>query len=267
MGGVSGRNSAPQRLSKTSTASQCKPASGENCCTAGKWGIPRMNEAAVDIGAFPHSPECVVTEAHLFVIGILLAWLAGIRVYLTVFGVGLAGLFGWVDLPPALQATESFWVLGTSAALAVAEFFADKIPGVDSLWDLLQTLARVPAGAFLAAATLSPDGELGTGALFAGAGVALASHGLKAGTRALLNTSPEPASNWMASAAEDTVVVGGLALALAHPWLALIAVISASLAGALLVWIVWRTLWRGARWLLRAGAPAEPRRADGSLPP
>ena len=111
-----------------------------------------------------------MTEAHLFVIGILLAWLAGIRVYLTVFGVGLAGLLGWVDLPPALQATESWWVLGTSAALAVAEFFADKIPGVDSVWDLVQTLARVPAGAFLAAATLSPDGQLGTGALAAGAG-------------------------------------------------------------------------------------------------
>ena len=80
-----------------------------------------------------------MTEAHLFVIGILLAWLAGIRVYLTVFGVGLAGLLGWVDLPPALQATESWWVLGTSAALAVTEFFADKIPGVDSAWDLVQT--------------------------------------------------------------------------------------------------------------------------------
>ena len=105
-------------------------------------------------------------------------------------------------------------MLGTSAALAVAEFFADKIPGVDSVWDLVQTLARVPAGAFLAAATLSPDGQLGTGALAAGAGVALASHGLKAGTRALLNTSPEPASNWVASAAEDTVVIGGLA----SPW-------------------------------------------------
>jgi uncharacterized membrane protein len=125
-----------------------------------------------------------MTEAHLFVIGILLAWLAGIRVYLTVFGVGLAGLLGWVELPPALQATESWWVLGTSAALAITEFFADKIPGVDSAWDLVQTLARVPAGAFLAAATLSPNGELSGTALAAGAGVALASHGLKSGTAA-----------------------------------------------------------------------------------
>jgi uncharacterized membrane protein len=188
-----------------------------------------------------------MTDAHLYVIGILLAWMAGIRAYLTVFGVGLAGLLGWVDLPPALEPTQSWWVLGTSGALALAEFFADKIPGVDSAWDLVQTLARVPAGAFLAAATLSPDGQLGAGALVAGAGVALASHGLKAGSRALLNTSPEPASNWVASTAEDTLVVGGLAMAMAHPWLALLLVVGASLTGALLVWWIWRTLSRGVR--------------------
>ncbi|WP_305805259.1 DUF4126 domain-containing protein [Stenotrophomonas sp. YIM B06876] len=207
-----------------------------------------------------------MTEAHLFVIGILLAWLAGIRVYFTVFGVGLAGLLGWVDLPPALQATQSGWVLGTSGALALTEFFADKIPGVDSIWDLLQTLARVPAGAFLAAATLSPDGQLGPGVLAAGAGVALASHGLKSGTRALLNTSPEPASNWIASLAEDGLVVAGLALALAHPWLALVLVVGASVAGALLVWLVWRLMWRGLRRLF--AGPRAPVAASGqSLPP
>ena len=109
-----------------------------------------------------------MSEAHLFVIGILLAWMAGIRVYLTVFGLGVAGALGWLDLPPALQVTESWWVLGTSGALAVTEFFADKIPGVDSGWDLLQTLLRVPAGAFLAAAALSPDGQLGAGMLATG---------------------------------------------------------------------------------------------------
>lgn len=199
-----------------------------------------------------------MTEAHLFAIGILLAWLAGIRAYLTVFGIGLAGLLGWVELPPALQATESGWVLGTSGVLALAEFFADKIPGVDSIWDLLQTLTRVPAGAFLAAATLSPDGQLGAGALAAGAGVALTSHALKAGTRALLNTSPEPASNWIASVGEDTVVTATLALALAHPWLALGLVLLASLSGALLVWWVWRLLWRGVRKLTAPGQRSEP---------
>ncbi|MCL7715372.1 DUF4126 domain-containing protein [Stenotrophomonas mori] len=211
-----------------------------------------------------------MTETHVFVIGILLAWLAGIRVYLTVFGVGLAGLLGWVDLPPALQATQSWWVLGTSAALAAAEFFADKIPGVDSIWDLLQTLARVPAGAFLAAATLSPDGQLSTGALATGATVALASHGLKAGTRALLNTSPEPASNWVASVAEDGLVIGGLALALAHPWLALVFVLGASLLGALLTWLAWRALWRGLKRLFAAPPPAAAPPATSpphSLPP
>lgn len=197
-----------------------------------------------------------MSEAHLFVIGILLAWMAGIRVYLTVFGVGLAGALGWLDLPPALQATESWWVLGTSGALALTEFFADKIPGVDSGWDLLQTLARVPAGAFLAAATLSPDGQLSGGVLAAGAGVALTSHVLKSGSRALMNTSPEPVSNWAASITEDTVVVGGLALAFAHPWIALFLVIGASLLIAVAVWWVWRKVTRGLKRLLQTPAPA-----------
>jgi len=187
-----------------------------------------------------------MSEAHLFAIGILLAWLAGIRVYLTVFGVGLAGALGWLDLPQALQVTTSPWVIGVSGALAAVEFFADKIPGVDSGWDLLQTLARVPAGAFLAAATLSPDGELGAGMLATGAGVALTSHVLKAGARALMNTSPEPISNWTASVTEDVAVVGALALAFAHPWIALIAIVALSTLFALLVWWIWRRLFRRA---------------------
>ncbi|HEY5971276.1 MAG TPA: DUF4126 domain-containing protein [Pseudoxanthomonas sp.] len=200
-----------------------------------------------------------MSEAHLFVIGILLAWMAGIRVYLTVFGLGLAGALGWLDLPPALQVTQSWWVLGTSGALAVAEFFADKIPGVDSGWDLLQTLARVPAGAFLAAATLSPDGQLSGGALAAGAGVALTSHLLKTGSRVLLNTSPEPVSNWAASVTEDVAVVGGLSLAFAYPWIALALVIGISLLLAVLVWWVWRKLSRGLRGLLQPASSASPR--------
>ncbi|RZA36188.1 MAG: DUF4126 domain-containing protein [Lysobacteraceae bacterium] len=196
-----------------------------------------------------------MSEVHLFVIGILLAWMAGIRVYLTVFGLGVAGAMGWLDLPPALQVTQSWWVLGTSGALALTEFFADKIPGVDSGWDLLQTLARVPAGAFLAAATLSPDGQLGAGALAAGAGVALTSHLLKSGSRALLNTSPEPVSNLTASITEDVVVVGGLSLAFAHPWIALVLVVGASFTLALLVWWVWRKLSRGLRNLFQPDPP------------
>ena len=185
-------------------------------------------------------------QAHLFAIGVLLAWLAGIRVSLTVFGVGIAGFFGWLPLPEALQATQSPWVLGVSGALAAAEFFADKIPGVDSVWDLLHTLLRIPAGAFLAAAAMSPDGQLGAGMLATGAGVALTSHLVKAGSRALLNTSPEPVSNWTASVTEDVAVVGGLALAFSHPWIALALVVAISLAFALGVWWLWRKLFRRA---------------------
>lgn len=91
-----------------------------------------------------------MTHAQLFAAGILLAWLAGLRVYLTIFGIGIAGWFGWLDLPPALEAAQSPWAIGVCGALALVEFFTDKIPGVDSAWDLLHTLLRVPAGAFLA---------------------------------------------------------------------------------------------------------------------
>ncbi|MEO7251576.1 MAG: DUF4126 domain-containing protein [Arenimonas sp.] len=178
-----------------------------------------------------------MTEAHLFSIGLALAALSGVRVYLTVFGVGLAGLMGWVELPAALQVTSSYWVLGTSGALAVVEFFADKIPGVDSGWDLLHTLLRVPVGAFLAAATLSPDGHLGTAALATGAGAALLTHLLKSGTRVLINGSPEPVSNWTASLGEDTAVLGGLALVFSHPWLALALILG--LALSLLAAVLW----------------------------
>ena len=198
-----------------------------------------------------------MSDVHVYVIGILLAWLAGIRVYFTVFGVGIAGVLGWVELPEALQVTQSWWVLGVSAALAGVEFFTDKLPGVDSIWDLLQTLARIPAGAFLAAATLSPDGQLSPGMLAAGAGVALASHGLKTGTRAMLNMSPEPVSNWMTSLFEDGLVVTAMALALAYPWLALGLVVFFGVGVTLLVWIVWRFIWRRMRRLWKGTAAQE----------
>lgn len=190
-----------------------------------------------------------MTEAHLFAIGIVLAWLSGVRVYLTVFGVGIAGALGWLDLPQALAPTTSPWVLGVSGLLAAVEFFADKIPGVDSGWDLLHTLLRVPVGAFLAAATLSPDGDLSPGMLATGAGVALASHGLKAGSRLLLNTSPEPVTNWSASLTEDTVVLGGLGLLLTYPLVALGVVIALTLLLVVLLWWAWRKIaaWRRPR--------------------
>ncbi|MDX1550811.1 MAG: DUF4126 domain-containing protein, partial [Lysobacter spongiicola] len=131
-----------------------------------------------------------------------------------------------------------------SGVLAVAEFFADKIPGVDSGWDLAHTLLRIPAGAFLAAATLSPDGDLATGALVGGAGLALTSHALKAGSRALLNTSPEPVTNWTASVSEDVAALGGLALVFTYPWVALGLLLAIALAVALALGWAWRKLFR-----------------------
>ena len=188
-----------------------------------------------------------MTEAHIFALGLALACLAGVRAYLTVFGVGLAGLLGWVDLPAALEATTSPWVLGTAGALALVEFALDKVPGVDSGWDLVQTLARVPAGAFLAAATLSDTGELGAGALALGGGAALATHALKAGSRALINTSPEPMSNWTASVGEDVAAVGALALVFAHPRWALGLLLAVLAFTAVVVAVVARWIWRRVR--------------------
>ena len=180
-----------------------------------------------------------MTEAHLYALGLALACLAGVRAYLTVLGVGLAGLAGWVELPVALEVTTSPWVLSTTNALTIVEFFADKIPGVDSGWDLLQTVLRVPVGAFLAAATLSGDGQLATGALAAGGAVALLSHGLKSSTRVAINASPEPVTNIGASLTEDVVVASGIGIAFTHPWLALGLVFGTLLAMALVVaWIV-----------------------------
>ena len=179
----------------------------------------------------------------IFAIGIVLAWLAGIRAYLTVFGVGIAGYFGWIDLPNQLDVAASPWVIGVSGILAATEFFTDKIPGVDSVSDLFQTLLRVPAGAFLAAATMSPDGDWSTGALATGAGVALTSHFLKSGSRALINTSPEPVTNWTASIGEDLAVTGGIAMVFAYPWLTFGIVSVVTVLGLLMIWWIWKKLF------------------------
>jgi hypothetical protein len=187
-----------------------------------------------------------MNEAQVFALGIVLAWLAGVRAYLTVFGLGVAGYFGWIELPGALDACTSPWVMGVSALLAAAEFAADKIPGVDSGWDLAQTLLRVPAGAFLASAALAgPDGDLSGGWAVAGGAAALLSHSLKSGARALVNTSPEPVSNFAVSSTEDAFALGALGLAFAYPWLAfgLIAV-GALVIALLLYWIGRRLFFR-----------------------
>jgi len=158
-----------------------------------------------------------VPDAPLFALGLALACLAGVRAYLTVFGVGLAALLGWMAVPEGLEVLTSPWVLITAGALAVIEFAADKIPGVDSAWDLLNTLVRVPAGAFLASAAFAPPGEWSATAALVGGSAALATHALKSGGRLAINASPEPVSNWMASSTEDAVVIAGLGLALLAP--------------------------------------------------
>lgn len=187
----------------------------------------------------------MIDSAPMFALGVTLAWLAGVRVYLTVFGVGVAASFGWLALPEGLAVVQHPLVIAVSLVLTIVEFVADKIPGVDTGWDLLHTLVRVPAGAFIAAYALTPAGaDPGLAAIATGGGVALTSHLLKSGTRALLNSSPEPISNWSASFAEDITTLSILALALAYPWLALACV---GLLTAALV----ATLWWVMRWFRR----------------
>jgi uncharacterized membrane protein len=185
-----------------------------------------------------------MTDPQLYALAVALAWIAGIRAYLAVFAIGVAGLAGWLELPGELALCQSPWVLATSGLLTVVEFTTDKIPGVDSGWDLLQTLVRIPAGAFLAGATLG-DAETGlsSAGLLSGAAAALSAHALKTGTRALINTSPEPLSNWMASGGEDSVAMVALPFAFFHPWLALLLVVGSSLLLLLAVlWLLRRLL-------------------------
>lgn len=181
-------------------------------------------------------------EAPLFALGLALACLAGVRAYLTVFGVGIAALLGWMPLPAGMEVVTSPWVLGTAGALALVEFFADKIPGVDSGWDLVNTLARVPAGAFLASAAFSPDGEWSLAAAALGGATALSTHALKSSARVAINASPEPVSNWVASGTEDAVAVGGLTLAIVAPIAAALLLLALTAAGLYLGWRLARGL-------------------------
>jgi hypothetical protein len=183
-------------------------------------------------------------DAPLFALGLALACLAGVRAYLTVFGVGVAALLGWMPLPAGMEVITSPWVLGTAGALAVVEFFADKIPGVDSAWDLVNTLARVPVGAFLASAAFSPDGEWSLAAAALGGAAALSTHALKSGTRVAINASPEPVSNWVASGTEDALAVGGLALTVVAP---IVAITLLVLGTGFAAYVGWRLFGRARK--------------------
>ena len=155
---------------------------------------------------------------QLLALSAALGWASGLRLYAVLFLTGLAGLAGWVDLPSGLKLLQNPLMLGASGLMLAVEFFADKIPGVDTLWDVLHTFIRIPAGAALAAAVFG--GESGTWATMAGllgGSLAATAHAAKATTRAAANTSPEPFSNIGLSLLGDAAVPGMLWLAWSHP--------------------------------------------------
>ena len=176
-----------------------------------------------------------------------LSWASGLRLYLTVFAVGLLSKFGYIHLPAALDILSNPIVLSVAGVLCVIEFLADKIPYVDSAWDSIQTFIRIPAGALLAMGAInSSDPMIATISALLGGSLAGATHATKAGSRALINTSPEPVSNITASLGEESMLITGGWLAFAHP-----AVFIGFLCGfiVLLFWLLPK-LWRGVKSVL-----------------
>jgi len=174
---------------------------------------------------------------------------AGINLYATVAILGLASRYGWVQLPPQYQVFDNNWIIGAAIALYVIEFFADKIPWVDSAWDAVHTVVRPIGGALIAVATLghaSPATETLVGLL--GGAIAAGTHFSKAGTRVIANASPEPFSNWILSIAEDLFVVGLGFLALKYPVAAgVVVLIGIAIIIAFAHWIVSAVRRRFAR--------------------
>jgi hypothetical protein len=170
------------------------------------------------------------------------AWASGINLYAALLTLGVLANTGNIVLPEQLEIVANPLVMTTAGVMYVVEFFADKIPGVDTVWDALQSFVRIPGGAILAAAAIgdvTPAAQMSAAIL--GGGLTAATHATKAGSRVMINTSPEPVSNWGASLGEDVVVVGGVWAALNHPYIFL---------GLLLLFIVlmaWLLpkLWRG----------------------
>jgi hypothetical protein len=171
----------------------------------------------------------------------LVAWASGLRLYLVVFALGLAGYNGWVELPEGLRVLQHPYVIGAAGLMLFLEFFADKVPWIDSAWDQVHTFIRIPAGALLAAgATGDTVSAMTIAAGILGGTITAGTHFAKTGGRLALNTSPEPFTNWAASLTEDAAVVGATWLAFAHPivFLALFAIFI-----ALLAWLLPK-LWR-----------------------
>lgn len=175
-------------------------------------------------------------------------WASGINLYATVLMLGVLNNMGHITLPSELEIVSDPLVLMAAGSMYFVEFFADKVPGVDTGWDTLHTFIRIPAGAALAAGTvgdMSPAIEIA--AALVGGSLAASSHAAKAGTRVMINTSPEPVTNWTASISEDLMVLGGLWAALNHPLWFLAALV---VFIVLLIWLLPK-LWRGVKRVFR----------------
>ncbi len=177
-----------------------------------------------------------------------LGWASGFRLYAVVFLVGMAGAAGWMELPAGLQVLQHPALLGASGFMLFVEFFADKIPVVDSLWDMVNSVVRIPAGAALAAGVFGADsGAMALAAALLGGSLAATSQAAKSTTRAAINASPEPFSNMAISLVEDGLVVGAVWLATNHP----IAFGVLLLITVVLMWIVTWMLFKFLRAVLR----------------
>jgi hypothetical protein len=188
---------------------------------------------------------------QLLALAAALGWASGIRLYAAVLLVGAAGFMGWIDLPPGLLVLQHPGVLAASGFMCFVEFFADKIPLLDTMWDAIHTLIRIPAGAALAAGALGADGSAMTWiAALLGGSLAATSHAAKMTTRAAVNTSPEPFSNIAVSLAEDGFVVFMLWLSATHPLLFALALVATLIVAVALMVVLFkflRTVLRGLR--------------------
>jgi Domain of unknown function (DUF4126) len=170
---------------------------------------------------------------------------AGVNLYATVFILGLASRYQWVQLPPQFHVFDNPWIIGAAGVLYAVEFVADKVPWVDSIWDSVHTLIRPVGGAAIAVASLGHAGPVATGLIaLLGGGIAASSHATKAGTRVAANTTPEPFSNWFLSLAEDGFVIGLSFITLKFPVLAL----AVCVVLLLLIVMTARSIWK---WLKR----------------
>ena len=180
---------------------------------------------------------------QLVALAAALGFASGIRLYAVLFVVGGLGYLGWIPLPGNLDVLTHPYVLAASGFMFAVEFFADKVPGIDSAWDAVQTFVRIPAGAALAASVFGESSSAWMiAAAIVGGTLAAGSHLAKSGSRAVINTSPEPFSNWAASFAEEIAVGTVLWLAFAYP---LVALFILALLVAFTIWIipkVWRMI-------------------------